>query len=211
VDGGMYGFPQAGRIAHRYLVDEVLGPAGYIQDPMVPCLFRHVDNGVVFTLIKFPKNSNADHLLSTLRSKYDITVDESGHKYLRMTIDIDRDIGVLSLSMPGYVAKALKRFHKGPIKGAASPAVYSSPSYGSTKQYTAVDRSPNLSSDNVTRLQEIIGVFLYYARAIDAVTALASSQSNPTEKVMADAERLLAYAAAHPDHMLIRLCTAAYL
>jgi hypothetical protein len=57
-------------------------------------------------------------------------------------------------------------------------------------------------------LQEIVGSFLFYARAVDctmltAVNHIASMQSNPTERVMEAAKRLLQYAAAYPQHKLV--------
>ena len=99
----------------------------------------------------------------------------------------------LSISMPSYIGTALKRFGHLITHGAASPAVYTPPHYGSTKpQPATVDDSEPLSPADAKVLQEIVGVFLYYARAVDvsmlpAVTAVASEQAKPTQAVFAAA------------------------
>ena len=214
VDGALFGFPQAGRISHLYLVNEVLAPAGYIQDAVVPCIFRHRTNGIVFTLvvddfgIKYDKGTYPTHLLDTLRTKYQIKVDETGSKYLGMNIDIRRDLGYLSLSIPGYVMKALTRFSPNNTSGALSPSVYTPPVYGSTApQMTHSDATPPLDQEQRHRLQQIVGVFLYYARMIDstmlpAITALASEQATATITTAESAARFLAYAASFPANEL---------
>jgi hypothetical protein len=111
--------------------------------------------------------------------------------------------------MPTYIPTALQRFGHLIRHGAASPAVYTPPSYGSTTpQLTPVDDSAPLNAVDTKLLQEIVGVFLYYARAVDitmlpAVTAVASDQAKPTQAVLAAATRLLAYAASYPANELV--------
>ena len=71
--------------------------------------------------------------------------------------------------MPEYVNKALARFKSTNIKGANSPIVYNPPIYGQQVQ-VASNIDPNetpLSPAEVLRLQEIVGVFLFYARTVD--------------------------------------------
>jgi hypothetical protein len=109
--------------------------------------------------------------------------------------------------MPAYIPKVLQRFAPHLTKGAASPSVYTPPRYGAHTQLTAVDDSEAATPQQIKRLQEIVGCFLYYARAVDntmleAVNHLASMQAHPTQKVMEAAERLLAYAAAYPCNKL---------
>jgi hypothetical protein len=57
------------------------------------------------------------------------------------------------------------------------------------------------------RIQQILGTFLYYARAVDetmlcALNKMASRQANPTEDLMKDVERFLQYAATNPNAKL---------
>ena len=103
--------------------------------------------------------------------------------------------GQMDLSMPGYITNALTRFNKLDIKGANSPIVYTPPVYGAESAPAA---SP-LSKDEVKLLQEIIGVFLYYARAVDpmmlpAVNKLGSRQSTADSSIFKDTDRLFQYA-----------------
>ena len=155
-----------------------------------------------------PKHSSAiplDEFFEVLRKQYVITTDRSDvQKYVGITIAHDRQKNTITLSMPGYVEKALQRFGLQDAKGANSPAVYTPPQYGKQIQYEqAVDIS-RASPEAKTRIQEIVGVFLFYARAVDCtmlttVNKLASKQANPTEDVIAASERLMQYAARFPN------------
>jgi hypothetical protein len=54
------------------------------------------------------------------------------------------------------------------------------------------------------RLQEVIGIFLFYGRAVDntmlaALGTLVTAQTGSTEKTMDALVQLLDYAATHPD------------
>jgi hypothetical protein len=58
------------------------------------------------------------------------------------------------------------------------------------------------------RIQQIIGVFLYYARAIDetmlaALNKLASQQADPTKELENDVDHFLQYAASYPSVSII--------
>ena len=66
------------------------------------------------------------------------------------------------------------------------------------------DESPKLNKAMIKRLKEIIGVLLYYARAVDstmlvALGTLAATQAQGTEATMEAAVQLLNYAATHPN------------
>ena len=140
----------------------------------------------------------SDHLISALRELYEITIDWTGSKYLGIVIDYDRVARTIRLSMPKYVENALERFGAKDFPGADSPMIYTPPRYGLVKQQeaTAEDNSPALSAERKTRIQQIIGTFLYYARAVDptmltAINKIASQQANPTENVELAALNLL--------------------
>jgi hypothetical protein len=56
-------------------------------------------------------------------------------------------------------------------------------------------------------IQEVIGTFLYYSRAVDsimltALSAIASAQAEPTEETMTRCKQFLDYAATHQDAIL---------
>jgi hypothetical protein len=215
VTKGMYRLPQAGLLTQQRLVAH-LAQHDYTQSDSVPCLFTHATNGITFVLvvddfdIEFRTTAGRDHLLATLRLQYQITVDEAGAQYLGMTIKHDKAAQTISIRMPGYIEKVLAKFkHLLTGRGSApTPAVYHAPQYGAAPQQTKQDDSGLLSSADAKIVQKIVGSMLYYARAVDptmlpATNAIASEQAVPTKDVLAQAIRLLQYAAAYPDNAVV--------
>jgi hypothetical protein len=211
---GMYGLPQSGLLAQQRLIKH-LEKSEYTQSTVVPCLFSHPTNGITFVLvvddfgIKFTNIEGRDHLLNTLRSLYKITTDAKGSQYLGMTITHDKVRHEITISMPGYIIKLLERFKEwAGTRCASTPGIYRAPVYGSKVQLATVDDSPPLSASDTKTLQEIVGGFLYYARAVDpvlltAVCDVSSSQANPTERVKEMAVRLLQHARAFPNNEVV--------
>ena len=108
--------------------------------------------------------------------------------------------------MPGYIAKALKRFnHIKKARPEHAPHAWTVPQYGQKVQYTApTDNTPPLSPIDIKEVEQLVGVFLYYGRALDntmltGLNEISSSQSSATEATMAACTKLLDYAATHPD------------
>ena len=211
VNKGMYGLPQAGLLAQNRLITH-LATHGYHQTKAT-CLFRHETNGTDFSLVvddfgvKYSNKSGAQHLIDTLQQLYIITIDWTGSKYLGFSIVFDHDRHTVDLSMPGYIDKVLQRFSAQQTRGAASPALYTPPSYRQPDQRPVSDDSPPLTPVLVHQLQEIVGCLLYYARGIDitiliAVKHLASLQANPTNDTMKTALRLIAYCARYPNNFI---------
>jgi hypothetical protein len=211
IQSAIYGLPHAGRIAQERLVKH-LADKGYHQCPSTPCLFKHETRPVAFALvvddfgIKFKEQENADHLINSLQEIYKLTVDPKGERFLGMTIKHDKVNRKLTISMPNYVQMALNRFKANNIKVANSPAIYIPPIYGAKVQQKAVEdtTAPLLSKARKTRIQQIVGTFLYYARAVDptlltAINKVASQQANPTIAVEKAAERILQYAKKYPN------------
>lgn len=195
----LYGLLQAGRLSQQRLIRH-LEVHGYKQATHTSCLFNHISRPVSFTLIvdnfgiKYTGRQHAEHLLTTLRLLYPITVNWVGDKYIGYTIKWDRINRRVHLSMPGYVDKALDRFgiHK-PSRPVNAPTRYIPPNYGTRFQTPCIDSTSTISLERAHRIQEIVGVFLYLARALDhthlhAVTRVAALQSRPTEAVAAAAE-----------------------
>jgi hypothetical protein len=207
----MYGLPQAGLLAQQRLITH-LNQHGYLQTHTT-CLFRHKSNGTTFSLVvddfgvKYTDKAGADHLITTLQALYTITIDWTGSKYLGFSIEFDYTQRTVTLSMPGYISKALQRFAPSLYVGAKSPAIYIPPTYGATQQSPFEDTSTPLSPQETTTLQEIVGSLLYYARGVDvtllpAVTHLSSLQSHPTHNVLQASQRLLAYCSRYPNNAL---------
>jgi hypothetical protein len=67
------------------------------------------------------------------------------------------------------------------------------------------DTSKDLSKDDKKYIQQVIGKFSYYGRAVDstmltALSSIASNQAEPTEETMAKV--FLNYAASHQDALM---------
>ena len=123
-----------------------------------------------------------------------------------MNLKWDYEKCTVDLSIKDYVKKALQRFeHPPPKKTQHAPSKWTAPQYGASIQMCELeDESPELKKAMIKRLQEIIGVLLYYARAVDstmlvALGTLAATQAQGTEATMEAAVQLLNYAATHPD------------
>jgi len=111
--------------------------------------------------------------------------------------------------MPEYVERALARFgHSIPDKPQHQLHLHTIPTYGATVQYAKPeDTSRKLSPQEKKFIQEIIGVFLYYGRAVDstmltALSTIASAQAEPTEDTMKRCKLFLDYAATHQDAII---------
>lgn len=212
VNRTMYGLPQSAILCQRALVEH-LASHGYIQCTNTPCVFKHVNNSAVFTLVvddflvKYKQKEDAEHLFAALREKYKLKVNWAGDKYLGMNINFAPDGRSVKLSMDGYVAKVLARFCPGSTATASTPGIYVPPQYGAHTQTAVIDGTAPLDEPALTRLRGIVGCLLYYARVIDytmltALNGIASEQAMATEHVAKAAEHLLAYAHKHPDHAI---------
>mmetsp|Transcript_2662 Transcript_2662/g.3772 ORF Transcript_2662/g.3772 Transcript_2662/m.3772 type:complete len:122 (-) Transcript_2662:86-451(-) len=66
------------------------------------------------------------------------------------------------------------------------------------------DNSPALDATNTKRVQEVLGTFLFYGRAIDStilstIGTIVTQQAKPTKKTMAAIAQLLNYLSSHPN------------
>ena len=207
---GMPGLKQAGKLANDRLTTH-LAKHGYFPVPRTPQLWRHDTNNITFTLVcddfgvKYTDKGGADHLIQALKKQYDITIDWEGTKYLGLDLDWDYSQRTVTLSMPNYVTAALHKLtHPAPKRPQKAPHKWAVPSYGAKVQYaTTDDDATPLSPSQLTRIQKIVGTFLYYAMAIDntmlvALGSIASQQAKATTSTMAAANMLLDYAATNP-------------
>jgi len=232
--GGLYGMPEAGYLAQQKLIP-ILATKGFVQCKSTPCLFIHPTRDIEFTLvvddffISYAHDTDANFLLDTLRSTYPLKVNWSANKYIGFDIEWNYSHNDLSnrfvaLSMLGYIAAALIRFNFHPTSNTYTPEPPVPISYGkNTSQLTPdEDTSAPLSPAEITRLQQIIGTVLYYARGVDGtilcpVSRTASRQVNATRNVLDSAHRILAYCATypnativyHPSDMILKVCSDA--
>jgi hypothetical protein len=212
---GIYGLPQAGLVAQTRL-NEHLAKHGYFPTRNTPCLYKHVSRGTFFTLIvddflvATKSDSDRDHFLDTLRELYKIKHDLDAKKYIGITITQDKVKQVIELSVPGYVAAACRRFGITlQARRTDAPAPFTAPRYyDKRQQMTTVDDTKPLGPSETKFIQEVVGVFGWYARVVDctmlcAVNKLGSKQARPTEAVLRDAIQLLHYAATWPDATIV--------
>ena len=212
---GMYGLPQAGILANDRLQAH-LATHGYVAAKHTPGFFTHVDRPISFTLVvddfgvKYVGKEHAQHLIGTLQSLYTVTIDWTGTLYCGLTLKWNYKLRTVDISMPGYVSRALHKFlHTPATRAQHSPHAWVPPTYGATTvQYAPdTDDSPLLDAPALKHLQNVIGTFLYYARAVDstmlvALGSLASAQTNGTEATTVAITQLLNYCASHPNAIL---------
>ena len=108
--------------------------------------------------------------------------------------------------MPGYIDKVRQRFdHKTPHKPQHSPFKPQPRKFGTAAQEPINDdKTKKINSDRKKRIQQIIGMILYYARAIDltslpGLSGIASKQAEATKNTERRAAQMLDYLATHPD------------
>jgi hypothetical protein len=91
---GMYGLPQAGRIANDRLT-AFLAPHGYAPVPITPGLWRHDKSDLSFTLVvddfgvKYTNPQDVKNFMSTLNELYKVSEDWDGTCYCGLTLAWD--------------------------------------------------------------------------------------------------------------------------
>ena len=213
IQKGMYGLPQAGMLANKLLKCR-LAKHGYYEVRHTPGYWQHVWRPIDFTLVVddfgmgYDGNEHALHLLQTLRLYYEaVSVDWTGTLYCGITLKWDYLKRTCELSMPGYVEQALQKFN---YTVTSIPNTTDAPHpYKATKKLGLSmthpqDNSTKLSPREIKHVQQIVGTFLFYARAVDptmltALSTIATEQSQGTQTTKDKAEHFLKYAASHPD------------
>ncbi|KAL7480858.1 hypothetical protein ACHAW6_006525 [Cyclotella cf. meneghiniana] len=119
--------------------------------------------------VKYVGIKHAHNLIKTLNEHYQTSQDWKREQYLGLTIKWDYPQQQIHLSMPCYCQKAGQCFrHHAPTKQQHQPYPHTACTYGSKQQHTeATGNSPLLNKADKTFVQEVIGVFLYSAHAVD--------------------------------------------
>jgi hypothetical protein len=210
---GMYGLPQAGKLANDCLRN-VLAPAGYVPCTVTLGLWRHQHSNLMFSLVVvdfgicYTKRDDVKQLIAMLQREYKCTIDWEGNRYVGLTLSWDYDKGTCNISMPGYIQRALLRFeHPNPGKAHDAPHAWNAPAYGARQQYATLDTSPRVDARNTKTIQEVLGTLLYYARAIDctmlaAIGTIATQQASATKATMRAITELLNYCLTHPNAVI---------
>jgi hypothetical protein len=159
--------------------------------------------------MKYINKDNIKHLMSIMKQDYTIDTNWEGMQYLRLTLDWDYTKRKVHLSMPGYIENALIRFgHEPPDKPQMQPYPHTTSTYGMTVQYAkAANSSPAATKAEEKYIRQVIGVLLYYGRAVDAtiitgLSSLTAAQAKPTAHTVFLIKWLLDYIATNPDAIL---------
>lgn len=209
---GMYGLPQAGRLAYEQLLP-YLEKAGYIQAGTTPGLFKHKTRPIQFILvvddfgIKFTSQEDLDHLINHLKKKFRVTVGD-GSLYCGINIDWDYNKRTAKLHMPTYINKALSKFNYQPRK-IPEHAPHASAEIRYSKKPQLAPKAhinfPPLTKKQRNYAQSIIGTWNFYARAVDptmlpAVGTISTNlTSSPYEVLEKKINQLLDYSHTHPN------------
>ena len=207
---GMYGLPQAGILANQ-LLRKRLEPHGYFEVPHTPGLWKHESLPVQFTLVvddfgvKYIGKNNAEHLINALKEKYDVEVDWNGELYCGITLKWNYNERYVDTKMPGYALKQIKKYkHK--IKQRRHTPLQPLPrKYGKAAQEpTPEDKSKPLGPKDKKLIEQVVGSFLFYGRAVDPIilhslNTIANEQHQPTEDTMTKVENFLDYIHTYPD------------
>ena len=211
IRGGMYGLPQAGRLAHDELKTH-LQPYGYKPVTYTPGLWVNEKRNISFTLvvddfgIKYDlSNNHLKHLIYALEQKYTITVDMTGNLFCGVTLDWNYNKGEVKCSMPGAIPKFLTQLHhQTPTKKQFSPHPAPFITYGKKIQSVLDDTAPILNKNDNTLVRKIVGFALYIARMLDmtslvACNEIALQQCNATTKTLNICSWLLDYMSTYPN------------
>jgi hypothetical protein len=156
--------------------------------------------------VKYVGTQHANHLFNALEEHSKAATDWDSALYCGVKLDWDYEASTVNLSMPGYVKAALHKFqHPSPKQRCHAPSQWNIPKCGAKLQLTApIDLTPAMSAAQILNLQQVVGTFLFYARAFDptmlyAFNALAAAQSKGMPVTAKALVHLLNYCATHPD------------
>jgi hypothetical protein len=210
IQKGMYGLPQAGILASK-LLQKRLAAHGYAPTDHTHGLWKHHTRPILFSLVvddfgvKYVGKQHADHLYNALEENYEAACDWEGKLYCGVSLDWNYQQRTVDLSMPGYVTAALHKYqHKTPKQHCSAPSQWTAPQYGSKVQMAKVDDTPPMNAEQTHWLQQVVGTFSFYARAVDptmlhALNVLAASQKRGTQATVEALVHFLNYAATHPN------------
>jgi hypothetical protein len=165
------------------LLKKCLAKHRYFEQPHTPGLWKHESCPVWFNLavddfgIKYIGEEHLQHLYNTLQKEtYDIVEDRTGNLYCGINLKWTCDKSYVDLVMPQYVMKQLTRYaHPAPNKPQHCPFSPNPITYGKDNQApTPANKSPLLDDACKKRIQQVVGSFLYYARAVNPTILMAA-------------------------------------
>jgi hypothetical protein len=111
----VWGLPQAGILANKKLKRK-LAPFGYHECKNTPGLWYHNTRNITFTLVvddfgvKYVDKTDVEHLIASIKTRYELTVDWTGNLYCGISLDWDYVNHWVDISMPGYIKKKLQEY-----------------------------------------------------------------------------------------------------
>jgi hypothetical protein len=215
IQTGMYGLPQACILANE-LLHRNLAQDGYRLRTHTHGSWTHDYRPISFSLVvddfgvKYVGQEHAEHLMTCIKKKYNISSDWNGTAYCGLSLDWDYKDRTVDLSMPGYIKTALHKYqHPAPARPERSPHTLNPPIYGAKTQYVSDTKpSPALSDKYINKLQQLTVTLLYYASAVDPtlimpINLMASERSNTTEETADKVIKLLNYCNTHPEEKIL--------
>jgi hypothetical protein len=152
---------------------------GYTQSKTTPGLWTHEWHSITFSLVvdnfrvKYIRKEHAQHLLPMVQKYYTCLFVKEGGRYCGLTIKWDYVGKKVHLLMPSYVEKALKHFqHPPPIVAQDQPHQHIKKMYGAKNPLAnPLHTSPPFDKAGKKFIQEVTGIFLYLAQAVDLTNA----------------------------------------
>jgi hypothetical protein len=120
-------------------------------------------------VVKYVRREHAEHLMTCIKKKYNMSSDWNGTVYCGLTLDWDYTNRTDDLSMPGYIKAALHKYQlPAPARPEHAPHTWNPTIYGPKTQFVnETTPSPALSDKDVNKLQQLTSTSLYYSRAVD--------------------------------------------
>ena len=176
-------------------------------------MWKHKTKPIQFALVvddfgvKYVGEANAQHLINALKETYEITIDKEGKLFCGIHIKWDYHNRTVELSMPGYVQNALDKLnHPAPSRPQHAPSIYHPPKYGQKQQLVQL-REFTLTPEQQKKLEQVCGMFLYYARAVDptmmhALNDLATEITRGDNETVKAMKHFLDYCHTHSNAMI---------
>ena len=156
--------------------------------------------------VNYVDKDDAEHLISSIKANYGLTVDWTGNLYCGISLDCDYVNRWVDISMPGYIKKMMQEYgHVIPTRLQMCPYSPEPKKIGSEAQAPLpTNESPKLDEKGIKRIQQIVGSILYYARTVDmtvlvALSTIAIDQTKATKQTMDRCIQLLDYLARNQN------------
>ncbi len=135
-----------------------------------------------------------------------LTKDWTGNLYCGIWLDWDYTNRTVDISMSGYVKKKLQEYNHIASKRVQTCSYMPAPKQFGLETQAPLPPylSPKLDLVGIKEVQKIVGIILYYARAVDmtvlmALSTIAAEQRIPTKHTLEQCMQLLDYLAHNAD------------